>query len=77
MGRAGSNGNQAHAILYHKVIGNKISVQAKQYGENKAFVAENYFLRIFSFITMKAVFVVVIAVICMLYYVLVMIVVLR
>ena len=43
----------------------------------KVFVAENYFLRIFSFITMKAVFVVVIAVICVLYYVLVMIVVLR
>ena len=77
MGRAGRNGDQAHAILYHKVIRNKISVQTKQYGENKSLCCRELLLRIFSFITMKAVFVIVIAVICVLYYVLVMIVVLR
>ena len=34
-GRAGRNGAQAEAILYHKVIGKKITDSAKQYGENQ------------------------------------------
>ena len=34
-GRAGRNGAQAEAILYHKVIGKKITDSPKQYGENQ------------------------------------------
>jgi len=34
MGWAGRNGNQAQAILYHKVIGNDVSEQAKFHREN-------------------------------------------
>ena len=34
MGRAGKNGNQAQAILYHKAIGDDVSEQEKLYGEN-------------------------------------------
>ena len=49
MGRAGSNGNQAHAILYYKVIGNKISVQAKQYGENKSLCRRKLLFKDFLF----------------------------
>jgi len=34
MGWAGRNGNHAHAILYHKAIGNDVTKQAKFYREN-------------------------------------------
>ena len=35
MGRAGRNGCPAEAILYHKVVGKKITTAAKNYGENQ------------------------------------------
>ena len=36
VGRAGRNGENAQAILYHKIVGNKVTESAKAYGENKS-----------------------------------------
>jgi len=49
MGRAGRNGSPAHAILYHKAIGNEISVQAKQYGENESVCRRELLFKDFLF----------------------------
>ena len=49
MGRAGRNGDQSLAILYHKAIGNKISKQAKLYGENKSICRRELLFKDFLF----------------------------
>jgi len=49
MGRAGRNGNQSHAILYHKAIGNKISKQATLYGENTSICRRELLFKDFLF----------------------------
>ena len=69
MGRAGRNGDQSNAILYHKAIG-KISKQAKLYGENKS-VCRRELLFKDAFLRMRIVLLDVSVVIYVLYYVLV------
>ena len=49
MGRAGRNGNQAEAILYHKVARKEITPTAKAYGENQTVCRRSLLFKDFLF----------------------------
>ena len=53
-GRAGRNGCQAEAILYHKVIGNKITAESKCYGENQSVCRRSLLFKDFLFYNSQA-----------------------
>ena len=49
IGRAGRNGENAQAILYHKIIGNNVTESAKKYGENKTVCRRSLLFKDFLF----------------------------
>ena len=49
LGRAGTNGCPAEAILYHRVIGKKITAEAKAYGENQTMCHRTLLFKNFLF----------------------------
>ena len=49
IGRAGQNGSQAEAILYHKASGHKLTEEAKSYGENQTACRRSLLFKDFLF----------------------------
>ena len=48
-GRAGRDGSEAEAILYHRIIGKKVTNAIKAYGENKSICHRNVLFKDFLF----------------------------